>query len=221
MFRTKSKLLVGAMALALSVGGLGAAYAATDDQSTEQTVQQKAEHGKRFGKGKMFVNSEALLSLLNVTADDLQAQLKAGKSLAEIAKAQGVSEEEVINLLAKQQEEKLAEAVKAGELTQEQADKMTAAAGERIKSFVENGYQERGFGPGSHLKDNEELLKLLNLDADQLEESLKEGKSLAEVAEAQGVAKEDLISLLVKQSEESIKNMVERKHGNQENTVAE
>ncbi|MGG3250462.1 hypothetical protein ABES04_04075, partial [Brevibacillus parabrevis] len=45
------------------------------------------------------------------------------------------------------------------------------------------------------------LLSLLKLDADKLGEELKAGKSLAAVAEAQGVSVDDLVSLLVEQNE--------------------
>ncbi|TGU73530.1 hypothetical protein EN829_064855, partial [Mesorhizobium sp. M00.F.Ca.ET.186.01.1.1] len=140
--------------------------------------------------------------------------LKAGKSLAAVAEAQGVSVDDLVSLLVEQQEAKLKEAVTAGKLTQEQADKMNENAAERVKEMVQNTHQDRGpgkgfgFGFGGGFDKNEELLSLLKLDADKLAEELKAGKSLAAVAEAQGVSVDDLVSLLVEQQEAKLKEAV-------------
>ncbi|WP_205683860.1 coiled-coil domain-containing protein [Brevibacillus migulae] len=213
MFSTKKvKMLVGAMALALSVGGLGAAYAAAEDQSAAATtVQQKADQGKHLGRGSMFANNEELLSLLNLSAEELQAQLKEGKTLAQIIEAQGASEDEVVDLLVKQQQERLAQKVKAGKLTQEQADKQEENLEEMAKKMLEGtgfGPGGKGFVGGGHFANNEDLLKLLKLTAEELQEQQKAGKSLKEIAEAQGVDVDDVIDLLTKKHEERLAEMV-------------
>ncbi|WP_206529894.1 hypothetical protein [Brevibacillus sp. SYP-B805] len=210
--KAKVGMLLGAMATALSIGALGSVYAAdsqtqptAEQQITKQTFHKFAPGGwfKGFKGGKSYADNADLLALLKIDAAKLQEALKAGKSLADIAKEQGVAEEDVIALLTKQQEEKLAEEVKNGKLTQEQADKLKANSAERIKNMVENVHEGKGLG-FIGFKDNADLLALLKIDAAKLQEALKAGKSLADIAKEQGVAEDDVIALLTKQQEEKL-----------------
>ncbi|MFD2369612.1 hypothetical protein ACFSO0_06505 [Brevibacillus sp. GCM10020057] len=215
--KAKLGMLLGTMAAVLSIGSLGSALAADTTQTQAQTQDIHKPADVKFG-GKMqhrggfgisHKENTELLSLLKLDAAKLEEQLKAGKTLAEVAQAQGVSEDDVIALLVKQQSDKLAEAVKAGKLTQEQADKMGEKAAERIKAELESTHQGRGpVGFGFAYDKNEELLSLLKLDAAKLEEQLKAGKTLAEVAQAQGVSEDDVIALLVKQQSDKLAEAV-------------
>ncbi|MGV3139184.1 hypothetical protein ACEF06_22460, partial [Brevibacillus agri] len=158
-----------------------------------------------------FDKNEELLSLLKLDAAKLQEELKAGKTLAAVAEAQGVTVDDVVALLVKEQEAKLKEAVEAGKLTQEQADKLNENAAERVKEMVQNTHPGKGPGKGFGFgfDKNEELLSLLKLDAAKLQEELKAGKTLAAVAEAQGVSVDDVVALLVKEQEAKLKEAVE------------
>ncbi|WP_238933538.1 hypothetical protein [Brevibacillus choshinensis] len=83
------------------------------------------------------------MSLLSLDEAKLQEELKAGKSLAEVAGVQGVVEDDVIALLVKQHEERLSEAVTAGKLTQEEADKRSEEMEAFVKNMVENKHQPK------------------------------------------------------------------------------
>ncbi|WP_301173054.1 hypothetical protein [Brevibacillus nitrificans] len=215
--KAKMGMLLGTMAAVLSIGSFGSAFAADATQTQTQTQNLNKPADVKFGDkmghhrvgfGASFKENTELLSLLKLDADKLSEELKAGKTLAQIAEAQGVDEADVIALLVKQQQEKLAEAVKAGKLTQEQADKMNENAADRVKAQLENTHKEKGgFGFGGYDK-NEELLSLLKLDAAKLSEELKAGKTLAVIAEAQGVDEDDVIALLVKQHEDKLAEAV-------------
>lgn len=217
---------MGAIAAVVSVGSIGSVYAAAQSEpAAEQSATKVDEHqgvmgwfkGFKGGEGKIkfkgvapFENTD-LLALLKLDSEQLQEQMEAGKSLADIAAAQGVSADAVIALLTKQQEDQLATAVKEGRLTQEQADNIKENLAERVKHHVENAHPKRGMGKVFFklgFKENEELLTLLKLDATKLEEELKAGKSLAEVAQAQGVSIDEVTSLLVKQHEERLAEAV-------------
>lgn len=80
--------------------------------------------------------------MLKVDAAHLQEALKAGKSLADVAKDQGVDTEEVIALLEKTREDMLAKAVEEGKLTQEQADKQLEKAKEQAAKMVEGTFKK-------------------------------------------------------------------------------
>ncbi|MGE7272809.1 hypothetical protein ACQKK5_15285 [Brevibacillus panacihumi] len=216
--KAKMGMLFGSMAAVLSLGMLGSAYAADADQAkTNYTVEGKQNFGKVkmgghagvFG-GVAFKENKALLELLGLEEEELKEAQKAGKSLSEIAEAQGVDKQAVIDLLVNEQADKLAEAVAAGKLTQEQSDKLSENAGERIAELVENSHpgkmgMGRGFGVFGQ---SEALLKLLGLEAEELKEAQKAGKSLAEIAEAQGVDKQPVIDLLVKEQAEKMAEAV-------------
>lgn len=215
--KAKMGMLLGTMAAVLSIGSFGSAFAADATQTQTQTQNLNKPADVKFGDkmghhrvgfGASFKENTELLSLLKLDADKLSEELKAGKTLAQIAEAQGVDEADVIALLVKQQQEKLTEAVKAGKLTQEQADKMNENAADRVKAQLENTHKDKGgFGFGGYDK-NEELLSILKLDAAKLSEELKAGKTLAAIAEAQGVDEDDVIALLVKQHEENLAEAV-------------
>ncbi|UKK96445.1 hypothetical protein [Brevibacillus brevis] len=212
--KTKMGMLMGTMAVVLSLGSIGGAMAA--DSAKPTSLNKPAE--VKFKTGKMghhggvgLKENTELLSLLKLDADNLKEELQAGKTLAAIAQAQGVDSADVVALLVDQQEAKLKEAVAAGKLTQEQADKLSENLSDRVKEQVENAKPDKGFGRGGFIggfEKNEELLTLLKLDADKLQEELKTDKSLAAIAEAQGVSVDDLVALLVKQQETKLKEAV-------------
>ncbi|MCM3146336.1 hypothetical protein [Brevibacillus sp. MER 51] len=212
--KTKMGMLMGTMAVVLSLGSIGGAMAA--DSAKPTSLNKPAE--VKFKTGKMghhggvgLKENTELLSLLKLDADKLKEELQAGKTLAAIAQAQGVDSADVVALLVDQQEAKLKEAVAAGKLTQEQADKLSENLSDRVKEQVENAKSDKGFGRGGFIggfEKNEELLTLLKLDADKLQEELKTDKSLAAIAEAQGVSVDDLVALLVKQQETKLKEAV-------------
>ena len=73
-----------------------------------------------------------LAKALGVTREQLGDQLRAGKSIADIAKAQGKSLSDVRTALKAAAKEKLDQAVKDGKLTQERADKLRARINDGI-----------------------------------------------------------------------------------------
>jgi len=139
----KTGLMLGAFAAVISLGTVGSAYAAVQAESVadqgNQYVDQQKEGIVRFHFKREKGNSE-LLALLKLDAVQLREQLKAGKSLAEIAAAQGVSKDAVIALLTAKHEEKLAQAVKAGKLTQKQAEKRKETFASFVKQRVEQKF---------------------------------------------------------------------------------
>lgn len=95
----------------------------------------------------MAAGIETLADLLNLTEDEVKEALRSGDTIAEIAEAQGVDVQTVIDGLVAAAEEKLAEAVENGRITQEQADEIGANLEERITSFVNEGGP---LGPRGH-----------------------------------------------------------------------
>ena len=98
--------------------------------------------GGLFGRGAGVV-SEALTDLLGIDAQELREQLRDGATLAEIATAQGVEPQAVIDELVGEYEERLDNAVENGRLDQAEADERLASATERITELVNEGHPAR------------------------------------------------------------------------------
>lgn len=104
--------------------------------------------GRGGGRG---VDLTTAASAIGVTADDLRTQLQAGKTLAEVAKSKGVSQATLVDKLVATEKTRIAAAVKAGTMTQAQADTRLAGLTAQVTTqvitdcFAVGG---RGFGGG-------------------------------------------------------------------------
>jgi hypothetical protein len=150
--------------------------------------------------------TEAAATYLGLTAAQLHEQLRSGKTLGDIAKAQGKTADGLKAAVTAAWKKDLDAAVKAGKLTQAQADERLKELGERIDDAIAGTLRvapapgARGLpGFGKHLLPGlgrggfgirSEPLRAaaayLGLNAAQLREQLASGKSLAEIAKAKG-----------------------------------
>jgi hypothetical protein len=107
--------------------------------------------GGRSGGMGMLQSHDAAAKALGMTTDELYAAVQGGKSLADVAKDQKVSVDSLVKAMVADAEADLAAAVKAGTLTQAQADTLKSSLTERITDQV-NGVRAgggQGRGPGS------------------------------------------------------------------------
>lgn len=95
-------------------------------------------HGGLMG-GAAGVASEALTDLLGIDAQDLRSQLRDGATLAEIATAQGVEVQAVVDELVGELTERVDNAVENGRIDQAEADEKLAEAEAKITEMVNNG----------------------------------------------------------------------------------
>jgi hypothetical protein len=100
--------------------------------------------GGMFGRGP---GSEALTELLGIDAETLHTQLHDGSTLAEIAQAQGVEVQQVIDTLVAEATERINGAVADGRIDQAEADEKLAELTDRITDMVNNGRPDRGQAP--------------------------------------------------------------------------
>ena len=98
--------------------------------------------GGRMGGAPIGLAAETL----GMTAEDLMAEIQAGKSIAEVAEKQGVDVQKIVDAYMEQLEERLAQAVENGRITQEQADSMLEKAEERALEMLNNTWEGRGPG---------------------------------------------------------------------------
>jgi len=97
---------------------------------------------------------ESAAEVLGLSTDDLMAQLRDGKSLTEVAEAQGISAEKLTTDLLAKAKAQLDTLVSDGKLTQEQADKIYSQTESNIDKIISGefpGFFGRGCprgGPG-------------------------------------------------------------------------
>jgi polyhydroxyalkanoate synthesis regulator phasin len=92
--------------------------------------------GKHFGWFGHFAALDAAASYLGLTEEQLHTRLADGKSLADIAKAEGKSVDGLVQALVKSAGDRIDEAVENGKLTENQASDLKADLTDRITELV-------------------------------------------------------------------------------------
>ncbi|UQZ83978.1 hypothetical protein SK3146_03190 [Paenibacillus konkukensis] len=203
------------------------AQAQDTDSSTVQNntdtngTKHKADFGKKgfegrgaFGGGFGFGGTNVIketATILGVEQSVVTDELKQGKSLAEIAQDKaGLSEDDYLSKLTAAETTAIDDAVTSGKLKQEQADKQKANLADRLKKEVERKgtAKETGdkpkfggnFGGGMVMRGGD-LLKqaatVLGVEQSVITDELKQGKSLAQIAQDKaGLSEDDFLSKL-------------------------
>ena len=127
MMRKGMKMLIAALAVTgLLVASFAGVAMAADPADADGVCPY---FGERQGQGGMRGfhgegTSDAVSGILGLTAEEIQAQRLEGKSLVEIAAAQGVSEDALVAAIMAVKTEAIQQRVTEGTLTQEQATLM-------------------------------------------------------------------------------------------------
>ncbi len=100
------------------------------------------------GHGPRGARIEAVATALGLTPEELRAEVTAGKTIAEVATANGVAVQSVIDALVTDAKDHIAQAVTDGKLTQAEADTKLAEVEQRITDMVNNPLPARGAGRG-------------------------------------------------------------------------
>jgi uncharacterized protein YidB (DUF937 family) len=193
------------MALAVALGAAIVA-APTWAQGTSPPANPPTEQSRR-GAAPGWLDTVS--SALGMTPAELRTELRAGHSVAEIAAARGVDMATVKQAITARLRERLDAAVAAGRLTQQQADARFAQIEQRLDQWLTatppQGRAPRA--PGRHLgppgpgalRGQEALDSLagrLGLSGDQLRAELRGGRSLADIAAAQGIDQSALLTAI-------------------------
>jgi phosphoglycolate phosphatase-like HAD superfamily hydrolase len=159
----------------------------------------------RHGGHGPMQNLASVAAVLNMTEADLKTQLDAGKSLADIAAAQNVKVQLVIDAVVADMKAHEAAEVASGETTQAEADAKLADVVARATDIV-NGVRPAGMpegmaggmgGRGPSPESITAIAKVLNMTEAQLQTEVQSGKSLADIAAAQNVKVQLVIDAVV------------------------
>ena len=221
MVKPRLLLTAGVVAASVAAGAVGGSLLFTpslsgaQDATTEITTMTAPEPGFHGGgpKGAGFLGDSLSVAAnaLGIDESALRDELKAGKTIADVAKAKNVDVQTVIDALVADAKDKL----------QQLEDNLS----ERMTDFV-NGKQEFGpdrfghdgfgLGPGRHLggvgAGLDVAAKALGIDESALRDELRAGKSIADVAKERKVDVETVIDALVKAADDKIDQAVTDGH---------
>lgn len=138
--------LAGAL---LGIPGVSGAQTPTTQAPAQQQSPNDQPPGPREGPGGCHKGPglEAAATALNMSPDDLRAQLRDGKTIADVARAKGVDPQKVIDAMVAAATQHIDQAVKDGKLTAEQAAQRKQGLSDRITRMVNEGPPHRPDGP--------------------------------------------------------------------------
>lgn len=118
-----------------------------------EAIESGEFRGLRGKRGRLSpeqrkARAEYLAELLNVTVDDLKAAKQAGQSVADLAEANGVNVQTVIDTLVAKATERVNSKLADGKIDQEKADRILENLEERVTARVNGERPERGDGHG-------------------------------------------------------------------------
>ena len=211
----KKKALFAAMSAGL-LAGTGAGFvlgvpgltSAAGDVETDSIDERSSDgakdgadgrHGRGKGKGGKMGSPETLATALGVDTETLRSEFAAGKSIADIAAEQGIAIDTVVAALVADLEEHLNEHVADGSLTEDEAAEKLASAEDRISEKVNDvpPTRDRNSGPRRGGQLPAAVLEMLGIDGPALREALSEGKSVADIAEENGVEIGEIVGELL------------------------
>jgi len=148
----KWQFMVGTVVALVAVLSLSvAAFAQGPQPGTGAPQGMGIGHGPGAGYGLRFGPNGG--SLVDVTADvagigaqDVAAELRTGKTFAQVAAAHGKTAEDLVNAFLSERQDVLKQAVADGRLTQAVADTMLATMKANVEQHVNGTWQPRGMG---------------------------------------------------------------------------
>ena len=143
-----------------------------------------------------------LAALAGTDCEGLKAGFADDQTLAEIAAANGVERQTLIDAITAEINAEIDNAVANGKLTNAQADRFREGVADKVAAMVdESGEHRARGGRDRHDRFNggdcDELAALLGTDCETLKTSLKAGQTPAEIAESSDIEPQTVIDALV------------------------
>lgn len=201
---TRKKIWISMIALSLILSGTvvgsgNSAYAKSLSSRTASAPQPNEP------KRKHFPIIEEAAPILGLSVDKLTASLKEGKSLLDIAKLQGISEADFTGKMLALRVQKIDEAVTRGKISTERAEQIKHKMQAHItyllqsKHLLELQSKSHQQNDARRIISPEKLASLIGISEEKLVEQLKSGKSITEIANAQGISKQQLLAKIKEQ----------------------
>jgi hypothetical protein len=194
LFMVTALLIVGAIAVTLTGIAFAQDTQPPDADNGTTTEENQPYLGKMFRGGWSRMHGSqaglaAAANLLGMTQDELEDQLKAGSTLADLAEKTGLDiqtlRDAVDSAHLEEAKARVQQAVADGEMTQEEADWLLRG----IDNGFNQGFSRRGSLWMKGIRDSsglEAAADVLGMNAQDLSNQLWAGRSLADIAEKAG-----------------------------------
>ncbi|WP_166245602.1 hypothetical protein [Paenibacillus turpanensis] len=177
-------------------------------------AQAEVKLGKRMHKGPAPLDTAA--EVIGLTKEQLQKEIEAGKTLTAIAGEKGMARETLIAKLVEKHNQHIDQKVKEGHISEEFAAKLKEKAPEFTGKWVDSERPDQmllkhkhGMHRGAYLAGA--AAEAIGVEKAELWKAMKEGKSVAEIAQSKGVSKEQLIAKMKEALTDDIEAFVDRK----------
>ena len=222
----KNAIAKGAVAGALLVGSAGAVIVgpglvAAADPSASPSTGPSASGAPPKGGGPGFggtteavTDASVAAKAIGITEAELDTALQGGQTVAAVAKARNVDVQKVIDALVQDKKDEVAAALKAGTLTQAQADQQLSGATAFVTAQVNGtgfgpggggpGGQRPGGGPNEAVSDTSVAAKAIGISESALASALQGGSSIADVAKVHNVDVQKVIDALVADAKDEL-----------------
>jgi uncharacterized protein YidB (DUF937 family) len=207
--RISRPIAVTTLAATALAGGLGGALLLGPASADSTNTAAGSASGRAVATAAPCRDGLAdLAEVIGISTDELRAALRDSQTLTEVGEASGVDPQQVVDVLVDNGTERLDAAVAAGRIDQATADERKASLSDRAADLV-NGELERN--THRHPRRSAAIrtaAEAIGIEADELRDALRDGQTIAQVAEANGVDPQDVIDALVARSTERITKVV-------------
>jgi DNA-directed RNA polymerase specialized sigma subunit len=197
---------LAATTLAGGVGGATLLGPAGAEQSSPAAVSEDV--APTAGAGSCGQGLEAVAEAVGVSTDELREALGDGQTIAEVAEANGTDPQDVIDALVATGAERLDAAVADGRVDQATADERKETLPERAADLVKGDLdRDRRRHPARPVA-LRTIADTIGISTDDLRGALRDGQTIAQVAEANGTDPQDVIDALTVRATQRITKVV-------------
>ena len=200
--RTIVTVIVAAVVGSAGVAAAGAVTGGSSTSSTTPTSTAKQHHaGVRLLERALNIAAHSV----GVSRKDLVAQLKSGKSIAQVATAHNVAPQAVVDALVQAATKRIEAAQQAGKITAVRATTLEGKAKTRADKFVNATHASRKLRRAATAQKGLALAaQTIGIDRSQLISELRSGKTIADVARGHNVDPKTVVDALVKAATDRI-----------------
>lgn len=202
-----------ALAAGLVVGGAAGGYIVSHAASSPgpSASPSAAPSGPHHGRGLLggpsdrADDAQVIAGAIGISTAQLRTELMTGKTIAQVAQGHGVQPSKVVDALVADESKEIDAAVSAGRITKAQGDQLRAGVRQRVQALVDGtgrrgpGMGRHGFpgAPGARAADDQAIAGAIGISIAQLHSELQTGETIAQVAQAHGVAAQKVIDALI------------------------
>ncbi|MCE1253235.1 MAG: hypothetical protein LWX83_06750 [Anaerolineae bacterium] len=151
-----------------------------------------------------------LAQALNMSVDELKTEIKSGKNVAQLAEEKGVDLDTLVKDLTQKAQTRLQQSVSQGKITQAQADRRLKTLQDGLKKWFNSGRPPaRVKADLMVIRDAKIVAEKLGLTEVELFKAVKNGSSVAQLAEQKGIDLDEVVQAVLNKHAESLQKAVD------------